>query len=86
MSILDQLDSNMPVGTKFLVEIEVAKEGGYGEFLKNLMIPIESDKFIEQNGCRINKVFNKEVMIDDDNLSAKELLEKALSKMNQGNT
>lgn len=82
MSIIDQLDSNMPIGTKFLVEIEVAKEGGYGEFLKNLMIPTESDKFVEQNGCRINTVFNKEVTIDNNNFSAKELLEKALSKMN----
>lgn len=80
-NVLDQLDEANPIGTKFLVELEVIEEQGYTKLLNHTMIKEHIDKFLKDTGCRINLVYRKDVTIDNSNLSIKELLTKALEKL-----
>lgn len=72
-----------PPGTKFLVELEVVDVDGYNKLMSAVCLEKENDKFEEHTGTRVNKVYKKDISVDNINMSIEDILKNALIKVQE---
>ncbi len=56
---LEEVKKNNPIGTRFLIEVEVKNEDGYNEMMSTMLIENKLKEFENKHGCTINKVYHK---------------------------
>ncbi len=59
MEYLESVKKDNPIGTTFLIEVEVRNEDGYNEVMSTMLIPTKLKEFEDKHGCTINKVYHK---------------------------
>lgn len=56
---LEEVKKDNPIGTRFLIEVEVKNEDGYNEMMSTMLLPNKLKEFEDKHGCTINKVYHK---------------------------
>lgn len=60
IAYLEDIKKNNPIGTRFLIEVEVVAEDGYNEMMSTMLILNKLKEFEDKHGCTINKVYHKD--------------------------
>lgn len=84
LDIIEEVKKNNPIGTKFLVELEVTSEDGYNEMMSTLLLENKRKEFSDKYGCTLNKVFRKDIKAGEDGNDLINVLEKALDIAKKG--
>lgn len=75
---LEEVKKNNPIGTRFLIEVEVKNEDGYNEMMSTMLIPNKLKEFEDKYGCTINKVYHKDYRVAE-SMSLTDTLKSALN-------
>lgn len=80
---LEQARLDNPIGTKFLIEVEIVDADGYNSIVDAMFAPEKGKNFQELTGCSISTLYKKEIKVATNSNTLENIVEQLMRKTNE---